>query len=60
MNRVRTLLSSLPPDCPRTESLEDVAEFWARGPVVAAARARAELAAREAAAAAAASPTGAP
>jgi ATP-dependent DNA helicase DinG len=46
------LIASLPLDCPRTESLEDVAAFWARGPVVAAARARAELAAREAATAA--------
>jgi ATP-dependent DNA helicase DinG len=25
-----TLRGSLPPDCPRTESLEDVAAFWAR------------------------------
>jgi ATP-dependent DNA helicase DinG len=25
-----TLLASLPPDCPRTESLDDVAAFWAR------------------------------
>jgi ATP-dependent DNA helicase DinG len=25
-----TLLASLPPDCPRTESLEDLAAFWAR------------------------------
>jgi ATP-dependent DNA helicase DinG len=25
-----TLIGSLPPDCPRTESLEDVAAFWAR------------------------------
>jgi ATP-dependent DNA helicase DinG len=25
-----TLLASLPPECPRTESLEDVAAFWAR------------------------------
>jgi ATP-dependent DNA helicase DinG len=25
-----TLIGSLPPDCPRTESLEDVASFWAR------------------------------
>jgi ATP-dependent DNA helicase DinG len=49
------LLASLPPDCPRTETLEDVAAFWARGPVAAAARARAELAARQAA-----SSTGAP
>jgi hypothetical protein len=24
------LLASLPRDCPRTESLEDVAAFWAR------------------------------
>jgi ATP-dependent DNA helicase DinG len=34
-----TLLASLPSDCPRTESLEDVAAFWAR------ARARAAAAA---------------
>src|SRR5438552_335877 len=26
-----TLIASLPPDCPRTESLEDVAAFWTRG-----------------------------
>jgi ATP-dependent DNA helicase DinG len=39
------LVASLPPDCPRTESLDDVVSFWARGPVAAAARARAELAA---------------
>jgi ATP-dependent DNA helicase DinG len=26
-----TLIASLPPDCPRTESLEDVTDFWARG-----------------------------
>jgi ATP-dependent DNA helicase DinG len=25
-----TLLASLPPDCPRTESLEEVASFWTR------------------------------
>ncbi len=25
-----TLIASLPPDCPRTELLDDVAEFWAR------------------------------
>jgi Rad3-related DNA helicase len=25
-----TLRASLPADCPRTESLEDVAAFWAR------------------------------
>ena len=25
-----TLLASLPPECPRTESLDDVAAFWAR------------------------------
>ena len=25
-----TLIASLPPDCPRTESLEDVAAFWTR------------------------------
>ncbi len=25
-----TLRASLPPDCPRTESLEEVAAFWAR------------------------------
>jgi ATP-dependent DNA helicase DinG len=23
-----TLIASLPPDCPRTESIEDVAAFW--------------------------------
>ncbi|HVU52435.1 MAG TPA: ATP-dependent DNA helicase [Polyangia bacterium] len=40
------LLASLPLDCPRTESLDDVAEFWARGPVATAARVRAELAAK--------------
>jgi ATP-dependent DNA helicase DinG len=39
------LIASLPLDCPRTESLEDVAEFWARGPVATAERVRAELAA---------------
>jgi ATP-dependent DNA helicase DinG len=37
------LIASLPLDCPRTESLEDVAAFWARGPVAAAARARAAM-----------------
>ena len=26
-----TLIASLPPDCPRTELLDDVAAFWARG-----------------------------
>ena len=26
-----TLIASLPPDCPRTELLEDVAAFWAGG-----------------------------
>jgi ATP-dependent DNA helicase DinG len=26
-----TLIASLPPDCPRTELLEDVAAFWTRG-----------------------------
>jgi len=25
-----TLIASLPPDCPRTELLEDVAAFWNR------------------------------
>jgi len=39
------LIASLPLECPRTESLEDVAEFWARGPVATAERVRAELAA---------------
>jgi ATP-dependent DNA helicase DinG len=33
-----TLLSSLPPDCPRTEVIEDVAAFWARTHARAAAR----------------------
>ena len=28
-----TLIASLPADCPRTETLEDVAAFWKRGPV---------------------------
>jgi ATP-dependent DNA helicase DinG len=41
-----SLLASLPRDCPRTESLDDVAEFWARGPVASADRIRAELAAK--------------
>jgi ATP-dependent DNA helicase DinG len=49
------LLASLPPDCPRTELLDDVAAFWARGPVAAAARLRNELAT-----AAAVVPTAAP
>jgi ATP-dependent DNA helicase DinG len=40
------LITSLPLDCPRTESLDDVAEFWARGPVATAERVRAELAAK--------------
>jgi ATP-dependent DNA helicase DinG len=40
------LVASLPLDCPRTESLDDVAEFWARGPVATAERVRAELAAK--------------
>jgi ATP-dependent DNA helicase DinG len=33
------LIASLPSDCPRTETLEDVTRFWARGPVATAARA---------------------
>jgi ATP-dependent DNA helicase DinG len=41
-----SLVASLPRECPRTESLEDVADFWARGPIAAAERVRAELAAR--------------
>jgi ATP-dependent DNA helicase DinG len=28
-----TLIASLPPDCPRTELLEDVAAFWHRAPL---------------------------
>ncbi|HVZ71565.1 MAG TPA: ATP-dependent DNA helicase [Polyangia bacterium] len=44
----RDLVATLPPDCPRTESLEDVAAFWSRGPIAAADRdrdrVRAELA----------------
>jgi ATP-dependent DNA helicase DinG len=40
------LIASLPLDCPRTESLEDVTDFWARGPVATAERVRAELAAK--------------
>ena len=43
------LVASLPPDCPRTEALDDVAAFWARGPVAAADRTRADLAAKVAA-----------
>jgi ATP-dependent DNA helicase DinG len=34
-----TLLASLPPDCPRTESLEDVTAFWAAKAAAAATRA---------------------
>jgi len=40
----RELVASLPPDCPRTELLDDVAAFWARGPVASEERMRAELA----------------
>jgi ATP-dependent DNA helicase DinG len=52
----RDLVASLPPDCPRTESLEDVEEFWARGPVASADRVRAELARASRLAAAAETP----
>jgi ATP-dependent DNA helicase DinG len=41
----RNLVATLPPTCPRTELLEDVAAFWARGPVATAERVRAALAA---------------
>ncbi len=41
----RDLIASLPADCPRTESLDEVATFWSRGPVASADRVRAELAA---------------
>ena len=34
-----TLVASLPPDCPRTESLEDVVAFWTRPPASTAAAA---------------------
>jgi ATP-dependent DNA helicase DinG len=44
----RDLVASLPAECPRTESLEEVATFWSRGPVATADRVRAELAARAA------------
>jgi hypothetical protein len=46
----RDLVATLPPSCPRTETLEDVEAFWARGPVATAERVRAELAAQAAAA----------
>jgi ATP-dependent DNA helicase DinG len=52
----RELVASLPPDCPRTELLEDVAIFWERGPVASADRVRAEFAARATAAAASETP----
>jgi ATP-dependent DNA helicase DinG len=52
----RDLVATLPLDCPRTEQLSDVAEFWARGPVATAERVRAELAARQAASAATTEP----
>jgi ATP-dependent DNA helicase DinG len=45
----RDLVATLPPSCPRTETLEDVETFWARGPVATAERVRAELAAQAAA-----------
>ncbi|HEY2902999.1 MAG TPA: ATP-dependent DNA helicase [Polyangia bacterium] len=39
-----TLLASLPPDCPRTESLDDVSAFWATTPAAQAAAATARAA----------------
>jgi ATP-dependent DNA helicase DinG len=51
----RDLVATLPADCPRTESLEDVIHFWERGPVASADRVRAELAAQALASAAEAS-----
>jgi ATP-dependent DNA helicase DinG len=45
----RDLIASLPADCPRAETLDEVATFWSRGPVASADRVRAELAARAAA-----------
>jgi ATP-dependent DNA helicase DinG len=44
----RKLVESLPAECPRTESLDEVATFWANGPVASADRVRAELARRAA------------
>jgi ATP-dependent DNA helicase DinG len=41
----RNLVASLPLGCPRTESLDEVEEFWERGPVATAERIRAEIAA---------------
>ena len=32
-----TLIASLPADCPRTESIEDIVAFWTRGQPTAAA-----------------------
>jgi ATP-dependent DNA helicase DinG len=46
----RDLLATLPAECPRTESFEEVVHFWEHGPVASADRVRAELAARAAAA----------
>jgi len=46
----RDLLATLPAECPRTESFEDVVHFWEHGPIASADRVRAELAARAAAA----------
>jgi ATP-dependent DNA helicase DinG len=44
----RDLLATLPVECPRTESFEDVVHFWEHGPIASADRLRAELAARAA------------
>ncbi|HXI58871.1 MAG TPA: helicase C-terminal domain-containing protein [Polyangia bacterium] len=51
-----TLLGSLPPDCPRTELLEDVAAFWAATPAGQSSRLAAEQAAKPAAGPAAVAP----
>jgi len=40
----RDLVATLPADCPRVESLDEVETFWSRGPVASADRVRAELA----------------
>jgi ATP-dependent DNA helicase DinG len=44
----RDLVATLPGDCPRVETLDEVATFWSRGPIASADRVRAELAARAA------------
>ncbi|HTA20818.1 MAG TPA: helicase C-terminal domain-containing protein, partial [Polyangia bacterium] len=40
----RDLVATLPADCPRVETLDEVATFWSRGPIASADRVRAELA----------------